>query len=163
MRWTESLTLALAIGLIAGTAQAEPPTIYVMRHLERDSGRDPDLNATGRTNAQRLATWFKRDPPRAIFVTQFRRAQQTAAPLAARTKLTPVVYDANAPEQMLAAVKSAKTPVLIIGHTNTLPRILEALGGPKASGDLAEADYGRIWILRRSKLAVARLAEPQPR
>lgn len=150
--------LGLALGtLVATQAVALPPVIYVMRHLERDAGRDPDLNAVGVANAERLAMWFRRDPPRAIYVTQFKRARQTAVPLAARLRVTPVSYDANAPEPMLTAVRAARHPVLIVGHSNTVPRLVEALGGPKATGDLADTDYGRIWVLKRGKVMIARL------
>lgn len=155
--------ILLAAALLPSPAAAMPDVVYVMRHLERDPGGDPDLNAAGRQNAGRLATWFRRDRPAAIFVTQFRRAQQTAAPLAAKAGIKPVVYDANAPQQMLAAVRAAKAPVLIVGHSNTVPALIEALGGPKAGGDLSDADYGRIFKLRRGKLDIVRLADLQPR
>lgn len=160
------LRLAIALGISAFAAApvaALPDTIYVMRHLERDPGQDPDLNAVGAANAERLASWFARNPPKAIYVSQFRRSQQTAAPLAKKLKLSPVGYQARAPEAIYDGVRASKGPVLIVAHNNTVPVIVEALGGPKAAGDLEETDYGRIWILQRGKLRVVRLAEPQPR
>ena len=156
------ILLALAALVLGSSAIAAPDTIYVMRHLERDAGRDPDLNAMGRANAEILGRWFRHERPRAIWVTSFKRTHQTAAPLAKRLKLTPTVYDATAPAAMLTAVAQAKGPVLIVGHSNTVPRIVEALGGPKAAGDLPDDDHGRIWIGRRGVWSVAELAKPQP-
>lgn len=148
----------LLIGAFVATpAVALPRAIYVMRHLEREVGPDPDLNARGAANAAQLASWFERDPPRIIYVTPFKRTQQTAAPLAARLGIAPISYDPKVPESMLAAVRAARHPVLIVGHSNTVPKLVEALGGPKASGDLADSDYGRIWVFRRGKMTIAEL------
>jgi phosphohistidine phosphatase SixA len=154
------LIAAVAGAFLATASQAEP--VYVMRHLERDAGKDPPLNAIGVKQADDLATWFRRDRPKAIFVTPFRRAQETAAPLAKRLRITPLTYDPAKPEAMLAQVKASKWPVLIVGHSNTVPKIVEALGGP-ASPDLADNDYGRIWIIRDGTVTVAELSKPQPR
>ena len=157
---TKHLIAAIAGIFLAGIAQAAP--VYVMRHLERDAGKDPSLNATGAKHAEELARWFRRDRPKAIFVTPFKRAQETAAPLARRLRITPVTYDPAKPEAMLAQVKASKGPVLIVGHSNTVPKIVEALGGP-AGPDLADTDYGRVWIIRDGKVTVTELSKPQPR
>lgn len=157
---TKHLMAAIAGLLLAGVAQASP--VYVMRHLERDTGKDPSLNAIGTKHAEDLAAWFRRERPKAIFVTPFKRAQETAAPLARRLRITPVIYDPAKPEAMLAQAKASKGSVLIVGHSNTVPKIVEALGGP-AGPDLADTDYGRIWIIRRDNVSVAELSKPQPR
>lgn len=151
-----------AVCCLVSSASAEPSRIYVMRHLERDAGKDPPLNATGAKHAEELAHWFRRDRPKAIFVTPFKRAQETVASLAKRLRVTPLTYDPAKPEAMLAQVKATKGAVLIVGHSNTVPKIVEALGGP-ASPDLADNDYGRIWIIRGGKVTVAELSKPQPR
>lgn len=149
---------------VAATAPAQAATVYVMRHLERDAGKDPSLNAIGAEHAERLATWFRRDRPATIYVTGFRRAQETAAPLARRLGVTPIPYDPAKPDAMIASAKAAKGAVLIVGHSNTVPAIVHALGGPEASADLADDDYGRIWIVAPGgKVRVATLGEKQPR
>ena len=154
------LLAALLATLVAAPAVAAP--VYVLRHLERDAGKDPSLNAAGMRNAQILAAWFRRSPPKLIYVTSFKRAQETVLPLARRLGITPLIYDPAKPELMLAQVKARKGPVLIVGHSNTAPKIVEALGGP-AGPDLADTDYGRIWIVRDGKIAIAELNKPQPR
>jgi phosphohistidine phosphatase SixA len=160
MRWMKTLTAALAAGLLAGAAQAGP--VYVMRHLERDVGADPGLNATGAANAKRLAEWFRHAPPAAIYVTPYRRARETVAPLAAKLGLTPIEYDPRQQDELIEAVRAVNGSVLIVGHSNTVPAIVHALGGPVAE-DLPDSDYGRIWIVRDGSVRVAPLAEAQPR
>ncbi|HEV2570073.1 histidine phosphatase family protein [Sphingomonas sp.] len=157
---TKHSIAAIAGVFLASVAHAAP--VYVMRHLERDAGKDPSLNAIGTKHSEELATWFRRDRPKAIFVTQFRRAQETVAPLAKRLRITPIRYDPGKPEAMLSQVKASKGPVLIVGHSNTVPKIVEELGGP-AGPDLADTDYGRIWIIRDGKVTVTELGKPQPR
>lgn len=56
-----------------------------------DGHADPDLDPVGEQQAVRLADRIALEPVDAIYVTTLRRTAQTAAPLAARLGLTPVV------------------------------------------------------------------------
>jgi len=142
--------LALALlGLAA--ACATPPTLpagpafYVVRHLHTPQGeRDPDLTAEGRRQADLLANWFPEDPPRVIYVTDYKRSRQTAAPLAARLGLIPVVYDPADTPALVARVRAGPKPALIVGHSNTVPDIVEQLGGTRP-GPMVHEDFGDIW------------------
>jgi broad specificity phosphatase PhoE len=153
-----------ALMLISGTGLARPATIYIMRHLQRDAGADPSLNATGQANAARLAGWFGRDKPKAIFVTPYKRTRETVAALAARLGVTPREYDPRDTAKLVEAVRAEKGSVLIVGHSNTVPAIAHALGGAEAP-ELADDDYGRIWIVKEGgkSVTVVPLSEPQPR
>ncbi len=157
------LALITTLLLSSAPAAALPDTVYVMRHLQKAAGTDPGLTKIGSANAVRLAFWFKHDAPEAIYVTQFRRSVETARPLSRRLKVRTTSYDANATAAMIAKVQASKGPVLIVGHSNTVPQIIQALGGPRASGNLAESDFGRIWIVKSGRVRVVRLTDPQPR
>jgi phosphohistidine phosphatase SixA len=119
-----------------------PPSIYVLRHLEKGAGDDPSLSEAGAANAKRLVAMLDKDPPVAIFATATRRAQETAAPLAAKLGI-PVTTYADA-EGLLTAVAAQKGTVLIVGHSNTVPDIVERLGGARPAA-LTDSDYGDIW------------------
>jgi probable phosphoglycerate mutase len=56
-----------------------------------DGHSDPALDPVGREQATRLADRLAHDPIAAIYVTTLRRTAQTAAPLAERLRLLPVV------------------------------------------------------------------------
>jgi len=56
-----------------------------------DGQSDPELAPEGEQQARALVDRLAREPLAALFVTPLRRTQQTAAPLAARTGLEPVV------------------------------------------------------------------------
>ena len=141
------LLAALVATLAACATPAPPPepVYFVMRHLHTPAGEhDPDLTAEGQRQARLLADWFGVDALEAIYVSTYKRSQQTAAPLAARLGLTPVYYDPADTPGLLARVRQGPFPVLIVGHSNTVPDIIEQLGGERP-GPLAHEDFGDIW------------------
>jgi len=140
------LALLLGLALASSAAAGEPPKpdFYVMRHLQKAGGNDPGLSDAGRMNAERLIPWFARHRPRAIFVSRTRRARETAAPLAARLHLVVQEYDPLDVAGVAARAKAERGPVLIVGHSNTVPDIIAALGGTKP-GPVAEESFGQIW------------------
>jgi broad specificity phosphatase PhoE len=88
-----------------------------------------------------------------IITTQFRRTAETAAPLAGSLGITPVVVSTQGGDaakhiaDVAAAVRqhTGKT-VLVVGHSNTIPKIVGALGGPKLA-DLCEPEYDNVFTM----------------
>ena len=149
MRLSGLLVFALAtLAACATTPEPAAPSFYVVRHLHTPSGeRDPDLLAEGRRAAQALASWFRPgQAPRAIYVSDYRRTRQTAAPLAARLGLTPIVYDPADTPALAARVRAGPLPALVVGHSNTVPDIVVQLGGTRP-GPLVHEDFGDIWLI----------------
>lgn len=141
-----TLLLALA-ALIAFPAFAQDAPIYVTRHYDTPAGeRDPDLLPQGKARADKLASWFYGRTLKAIYVSDFKRARQTAAPLAATLGVTPETYDPRDTPAIVARAKAAGGPVLIVGHSNTVPDIVEQLGG-KRPGELKHEDFGDLWTI----------------
>lgn len=141
--------LLLAAGACAtGPGDRQPPSWYVMRHLQKGEGQDPALSAEGRRSAERLVMWFAKDPPAAVYVSATRRARETGGPLAAQLGLTPKEYDPRDTAGLAARVKAEAGTVLVVGHSNTVPEIVAMLGGARPV-DLAETDYGDIFKVRR--------------
>ena len=144
---------AAMLGACATTAEGEAataaaaPAWYVMRHLEKGEGADPGLSPGGTAAAQRLAALLEgRAMPRAIYVSPTRRARETAAPLAARLGLTPREYNPADTAALVAQVRSEPGPVLVVGHSNTVPDIVAALGGTRPD-PLSDVDYGTVWMV----------------
>ena len=140
----------LKLGLIAALAAlvAVPafaqPTVYVMRHLEKAEGNDPVLSPLGTRNAARLPAVLAATPPNVIYVSTTRRARETAAPLAVSLGVTPRTYDPRDTPALVARVRSETGPVLVVGHSNTVPEIVAALGGTRPA-DIPETRFGDIW------------------
>jgi phosphohistidine phosphatase SixA len=138
--------LLLFAAAACATTAPEPaaPSVYVMRHLQKAEGPDPALSEEGARNAERLARWFAEDRPTAIYVSSTRRARETAAPLAARLGLTAKEYDPRDTPGLIARVKAEAGTALVVGHSNTVPEIVEALGGTRPA-PLGDTDYGDVW------------------
>jgi phosphohistidine phosphatase SixA len=142
--------LAFVAGL-AGCATTEAqtaaaPTVYVMRHLQKAEGPDPALSAEGRSNAERLAVRLAREKVSAIYVSTTRRARETAAPLAQRTRIAVKEYDPANTAALVERVTAERGTVLVVGHSNTVPEIVERLGGTRPA-PLADTDYGDLFRL----------------
>jgi phosphohistidine phosphatase SixA len=147
-------TIALA-GLAASTvgASAAPAPVqteyFVMRHLQKLTvGDDPGLTVEGARNSRRLAEWRIRWPafnwPTAIYVSRTKRAQETARPLALRLHIEPTPYDAADVDGLIALVERESGTVLIVGHSDTVPEIVERLGGARPAA-IPESRFGDIW------------------
>lgn len=142
-----NLLLILAC-LVAMPALAKDPPIYVVRHYDTPAGeRDPDLLPPGKARAEALVKWFRGKKLKAIYVSDFKRTRQTAAPLATERGITPEVYDPRDTPAIVARARAAKAPVLIVGHSNTVPDIVQQLGGERPA-DLQHEDFGDVWTVR---------------
>jgi broad specificity phosphatase PhoE len=161
-----SLILALT-GITAQargqTAQPDAPATVVLlvRHAEKAAqpGDDPPLTQDGRRRAEALAGVIKDAHPTAIITTQLRRTAETAQPSAAAADVTPEVVSVsstttqqNAAEVAAAVRKHAGATVLVVGHNNTVPLIIAALGGPKLP-DICEQVYDKLFVLVLGKEA----------
>ena len=143
------LAALLLLALAACETTPPPPrgpSFYVMRHLQKGDGQDPPLSEVGRANARRLIGFFAAEPPRVIYVSTTRRANETAEPLARKLRVKVRRYDPANSNALVARVLAERGPVLVVGHSNTVPEIVEKLGGERPA-PLAETDFGDVWHL----------------
>lgn len=147
--------LALVLGLLSAPAlAAQSRTVILVRHAEKAGPQgDLDLSLIGQTRAADLATTLADYPVQGIFVSELKRTQQTAAPLAARLHLTPVVVPIgrDVPAQATATAAAiralpAGSAALVVGHSNTLQAIISALGGPRVNGP-CDPEYSMFFVL----------------
>jgi phosphohistidine phosphatase SixA len=123
-------------------------TVIFSRHAEKAAtpANDPPLTAAGEKRAKILASMLADSGVAAIYTSELHRTQQTAAPLAARTHLTPVVIPANDTDALVKAIRERKSGVVVVvGHSNKLPEIIAKLGGPAVT--IPETDYDNLFIL----------------
>jgi broad specificity phosphatase PhoE len=142
--------------------------VYVVRHAERaDAGStsttmtsapaDPSLSAAGAARAQKLAALLADAGIRAIYATEFKRTQQTVEPLAAKLGQKVIAMPAADTAALVASMKAtyAHDVVLVAGHSNTVPAIIKALGGPDVT--IGENEYDSLFVVVPATGAVSRI------
>src|SRR5213593_2619217 len=92
----KALALFLLIFVSVSIASAQP-IVVIVRHAEKaaNGGNDPDLSSAGRARANELARILKDSGITAIFTSEFKRTQETAAPTATSTHVTATVIPAK--------------------------------------------------------------------
>jgi phosphohistidine phosphatase SixA len=143
------LVISTAGPLLAGQAA------FVVRHAERaDAGtagagmmaNDPELSDAGRARAEALATALKDAGITAIYATQFRRTQQTAAALAKALGLTVTVVPANDTKALVEKIKASTGNTLVVGHSNTVPEVIRGLG-VATEVKIGENEYDNLFVV----------------
>ena len=150
----------------AAAAQSTGNTIFVVRHAERADGGmagksvDPSLSEAGKQRAVALAAVLRDAQIRVIFVTEFKRTQETAAPLAEAIGIVPTIVTAKDTPTLVARVQGTTGNALVIGHSNTIPEVLTRLGGGTPIA-IADDQYDDVFILTPApKRALLRLHYP---
>ncbi|HXS27894.1 MAG TPA: histidine phosphatase family protein [Steroidobacteraceae bacterium] len=153
--WLTALLVAVIVAAAVLLYQsAQTTTVVVVRPGERPLGSiaDPPLVIEGERRAERLAHLFgaTASPGRitAIYVSAARRARQTAAPLAARLGLRPIVFDDGDPGSIAGRALSEHRgeTVMIVDSGSTVSQLVEALSGVRPT-PVAEREYGSIYIV----------------
>ena len=153
------LVMGVAVAVAALTAapmavEAQPSLGILVRHGEKQPtpGNDPSLSEAGAARAEALERALAGATPNAIVVTATKRTQETAAVVARRTGVTPTVISLSGAhvKAVADAVMKATGVVLVVGHSNTVPAIVTALGGPKLP-DICDAHYATMFVLQPAR------------
>jgi broad specificity phosphatase PhoE len=141
-------TVLLLLFLLPSLALAgEPNFIYLVRHAEKvDDSRDPELSDAGRARAVALTEFFAEIHVDAVFATEYQRTRDTVAGIAQARDLEVTVHparDSAGLAEKLTAMDGQTT--VIAGHSNTVPAIIAALGGPTLEID--HSDYENLFLV----------------
>jgi broad specificity phosphatase PhoE len=124
-----------------------PTTLLIVRHADR-AGRDDALTPQGTTRAVALAHAMAKADLDAIYHSDTVRARDTAAPVAELLRMTPNVRPASDVPSLVREIfaEHRGERVLIVGHSNTVPQIIHAAGGPELSS-LPEEEFDNLFVL----------------
>ncbi len=117
--------------LASFTIAAESTVIYLVRHGEKveDNSPDSDLTPEGEARAKVFASILKDENLTAVFATPFIRTRKTAEPTASMHGLAIQEYDPTRPGDLVAILKTLSGTVLVTGHSNTIPGLVNLLTG----------------------------------
>jgi len=124
-----TLALVLSVFLVVSAASAEP-FVVIVRHAEKATNdpKDPDLSAAGFARAETLARILKDSSITAIFVTEFKRTQETAAPTSRSISVAPAIVPGKDIPALVSKLHQLSGNALVVAHGNTIPDLLKALG-----------------------------------
>jgi phosphohistidine phosphatase SixA len=141
--------LALFLLLFVSVSMAsEQPVVVIVRHGEKatNGATDPELSSAGRARADALARILKDSGITAIFTTEFKRTQETAAPTAISAHVTPTVVPGKDTAALVAKLHQLKGNALVGGHGDPIPNIIKALG-INVPINIPDADYSELLIV----------------
>ena len=82
----------------------------------------------------------------AIFTSEYKRTKETVAPLAQLSGIRPEVVSADDTRSLVAKIKAVPGNVLVVGHSNTIPQIINALGVQERV-TISESDYDNLFLV----------------
>lgn len=151
--------LALALASACASAGTDGPTarqsagapdpdrlVVAVRHAEKaDDSRDPPLSAAGEVRAASLAVLLADAGIERVFSTDYDRARSTARPTAEAAGTDIELYDPRDLEGLARRLLDApERAILVVGHSNTTPALVEALTGEPAE-PMPETEYDRLY------------------
>lgn len=164
-----SIAVVLALATSALAQQGTPTVVIIVRHAEKaaavEGDKDPPLSESGAKRAERLAGIAEEAGVSAAYTTQFKRTRDTAQPAAARLKfnVTPVEVTRENADGYAAALakeilsKHKGKTVLVVGHSNTTPQIVEALSGRRVPPIDDATEFDAIFVVVIPDTGAARL------
>lgn len=122
-------------------------TVILVRHAEKTAdAEDPGLSAAGEARAMTLQRMLRSADLDAVHSTDYRRTKDTVANLAAREDLQLRLYDPRALDDLALNLRLEGGRHLVVGHSNTTPNLVAALGGDPGSAIL-ETEYDRMYVV----------------
>lgn len=149
-KWT--IILQICFWLIGSAVIAADPitTIILIRHAEKSTMPEdnPILTEQGKSRAQELIRILGDTGIQAIYTSQYVRTRLTAEPIAKQLSIPIREIDALKTPDLVSEVLTKNTGqvVLIVGHSNSVPEIIEAFGGP-AMDEIDETQFDNLFVL----------------
>lgn len=166
-----AMLTALSGALSSSPTLASPPTTVVLvRHAEKKTGTNPELTSAGHQRAEALAKALQDTAITAVYATATCRTVQTAQPMARALGL-PVQFPQSTRDPGIAScaatidVPTLALPsmsplalrdhiesehrgeaVLVVGHSNTVPELIEAFGAGPLCPDVFPLHAGRCLL-----------------
>lgn len=123
-------------------------SVYLVRHAEQlNDSKNSALTVCGKSRAKQLASLLSQTNITHIYSTHSQRSMQTAKPLANLQRRAIKNYNPRYLEQLSLKLQQQKSNTLVVGHSNTIPRLISLLT-QKDIVPLPEQDYQQLYQIQ---------------
>lgn len=153
--YTQALLILLSF-VFTGYAQSNTATedatitkIILIRHAEKadDGTKNPPLSSEGVLRAQKLNALFADIKIDSLYATQYKRTEQTLEVVSKNRNIK--ISNYNPSDKLFAEnlLKNKGKTMLVAGHSNTIPALVNTLIKSNKYQQLDETEFGKIWVL----------------
>ncbi|MFT4786220.1 MAG: 2,3-bisphosphoglycerate-dependent phosphoglycerate mutase [Cyclobacteriaceae bacterium] len=147
--------LSLIICLMSYSFVSAQTVFVLVRHAEKeqDGSKDPNLNNVGIDRAAKLMEILTQQSISGLYATPYKRTQQTLTPLATAKELSVNTYKPFDEEFLPSLFENHSNGYVVVsGHSNTIPVLVNQLIGEDRYEQLEETDYNDIFIVTAESL-----------
>jgi len=123
--------------------------IFFVRHAEKSSTvkTDPPLTPEGEKRALDLEKVLKGKKIKHIYSTQTKRTVSTAKPLAESLSIPIDFYAHDTMPKFLYRMLESGENALVVGHSNTVLRMIEELDLRPSKKEIPDAEYDNLFVV----------------
>lgn len=126
--------------------------LFIVRHAEKETGKDPVLTSRGIKRAGDLMRALQNEGVQKIYVSQYKRTQMTADSMRIQLGIDTVQYTADTIcDNLVTAIMEHRDfgkTILIVAHSNTIPHILRKFGiSDFPAGDLPDEEFDNLFLV----------------
>lgn len=146
MKFIQKVSIAL---LLISFFSCSPAKIYFVRHAEKSivTKIDPPLTAEGEQRARDLEKLLRAKKIKHIYSTQTTRTVSTAKPLAQKLSLPITYYAHDTMPKFLYKVLESGENSLVVGHSNTVLKMIEELDLTPSMKEIPDAEYDNLFVV----------------
>lgn len=139
--------------IITSSFSQKVSTYYLIRHAEKQvvDNPNPELTEKGILRAENWAVIFKDIKFEAVYSTDYLRTIATAQPTAQSQNLEIMLYHPTKIDIKQFLKETEGKTVLIVGHSNTIPAMVNKLIGEEKYEDMEDENFGNLYIVEVTK------------
>ena len=138
--------------------QQNTTTYYFIRHAEKvDHSQNPDLSEKGLQRAKLWNEIFSKISFDQIYATDYKRTVQTANSTATNQNVAIQIYDPKTIVQNDFLKKTRGKTVLIVGHSNTTPTLVNQIINQNIYADIEDKIFGNLYIITINRKVISHL------